>query len=277
MNLIFKPISHSWVAKHPHPIGVVEFLGGALYGSSPTIGYSHFLSSLFEAGYTVIAVPFSFGFNHEAIAQSLLVERDVIRQELNYPDSLPHFWIGHSLGCKYIMLLEALDVIFDQPSLLITPCISDTKDALPSPSLARWFDRHQLGVRPTKQATQELVHNSDLFNLTALLSCRDDAIAGNQQQLPETSDVAWFAQQLIQKQGDNSLCREIAGGHREVLAVRLGRYMVDWQLNNGLLQTARQRSVEQQALHLLQQLGQRLNAASAVSNLSKVTAIVPAL
>lgn len=30
----FQPIAHSWVAKHPNPIGVVEFIGGALYGNA---------------------------------------------------------------------------------------------------------------------------------------------------------------------------------------------------------------------------------------------------
>ena len=33
MNTIFKPIAHSWVAIHSDPIGIVEFIGGALFGS----------------------------------------------------------------------------------------------------------------------------------------------------------------------------------------------------------------------------------------------------
>ena len=108
MNTIFKPVAHSWVAIHSQPIGVVEFIGGALFGSVPIISYDYFLRSLYEAGYTVITLPFRFGLDHESVAESLLSERDEVLQQIDdYHGGLPRFWVGHSLSCKYIFLLEA--------------------------------------------------------------------------------------------------------------------------------------------------------------------------
>jgi len=46
----FQPLLFSWVALHPKPKGVIQFVGGAFFGSFPTLFYRYFLSQLFEAG-----------------------------------------------------------------------------------------------------------------------------------------------------------------------------------------------------------------------------------
>jgi hypothetical protein len=35
----FQPVSFSWVAVHPQPKGVVQFIGGTFFGSLPTLFY----------------------------------------------------------------------------------------------------------------------------------------------------------------------------------------------------------------------------------------------
>ncbi len=119
-ELRFKPISNSWVAIHPRPKGVVQFIGGAFFGTFPTIFYQYFLDQLYDAGYTTIALPFRFTFNHWSVAISLVKEQYVIRREVVkeainlgydydiYLKDTNFFWVGHSLGCKYIALLEFL-------------------------------------------------------------------------------------------------------------------------------------------------------------------------
>lgn len=119
-NCKFQKISQSWVAIHPQPKGVIQFLGGALFGSFPTLSYNYFLTQLFDSGYTIIALPFRFTFNHWSVAFSLLEEQYLIHPELinqaqklgydykAYLNSKNFSWIGHSLGCKYIALLEFL-------------------------------------------------------------------------------------------------------------------------------------------------------------------------
>ncbi|MGF1497239.1 MAG: DUF1350 family protein [Elainellaceae cyanobacterium] len=264
MVFLFQPIAHSWVAKHSEPIGVVEFIGGALYGTVPHIAYSHLLRCLYEAGYTVIAVPFQFGFNHGAIAQTLLEERDRIRTELNYPADLPHLWVGHSLGCKYIALLEASGQLWNQPSLLIAPDISDTEDALPLPILAHLADRLALGVVPTRTATQTVIRSSQLFHLTALISLAEDNIAGNSRSPAAESDVAWFIQELAGRQDGLLLWRELAGGHREPVAVRMGQSVLRPPrcYDNRIREPQHLRRLEPLVIDLLGQLAGRHQSAA---------------
>ncbi|MEO1692113.1 MAG: DUF1350 family protein [Cyanobacteria bacterium J06631_6] len=116
----FIPLSFSWVAIHPKPKGVIQFIGGAFFGSFPTVFYHYFLKKLYEAGYSVIVLPFRFTFNHWSVSLQLLQEHYTLRLALIeqvidlgydpevYLEDANYRWVGHSLGCKYIMLLELL-------------------------------------------------------------------------------------------------------------------------------------------------------------------------
>ena len=227
----FKPISHSWIAIHPEPKGIIQFIGGAFFGSFPTLFYRYLLGEIFSAGYTIVALPFKFSFRHWPIAIELLKEQEIIREELLgmklsnddkshssviYQDRSKYFWIGHSLGCKYITLLEFLSAdksrlqdianeseyaalsypvkeieaiieqvelkkasILNQPSLLIAPDISNTNSAIPIQAIANFIDRIGCGVQPDRKQTQFLIKRSNLFNLTGLISFNRDTIAGS--------------------------------------------------------------------------------------------------
>ena len=65
-------------------------------------------------------------------------------------------------------------------------------------SLARLLDKVGLGVLPTRKQTQCFIACSSLFNLTALISFRDDTVAGNErnkfrsQENQDNSDVLWL-------------------------------------------------------------------------------------
>ncbi|MUL35976.1 DUF1350 family protein [Gloeocapsopsis dulcis] len=119
LKLRFRPVSHSWVALHPQPKGVIQFIAGAFFGTfGPMIFYRYLLQCLFEQGYTIILLPFNFTFNHYIEAGFLIREQYEILPELvrmasfegyayeAYLDDKNFSWIGHSLGCKYISLLE---------------------------------------------------------------------------------------------------------------------------------------------------------------------------
>ncbi|MBD2326155.1 DUF1350 family protein [Alkalinema sp. FACHB-956] len=128
----FQRLSSSWVAIHPHPKGIIQFIGGAFFGSFPTLSYQYFLKQLFQAGYTIISLPFRFTFNHWSVALDLLEEHyavrlGIIEQLAELPDkpdraydyrpylaASNYCWVGHSLGCKYIALLELLNDGSDQ-------------------------------------------------------------------------------------------------------------------------------------------------------------------
>jgi hypothetical protein len=124
----FIPISHSWVALHPQPLGVVQFIGGALFGTiGSTFFYQSLLEFVYDRGYTIILLPFKFTFNHYLEAGFLIGEQYEILPELvrlsvlnhydytAYLDNENFYWLGHSIGCKYITLLEGFSALPDSP------------------------------------------------------------------------------------------------------------------------------------------------------------------
>ncbi|HEY9623112.1 MAG TPA: DUF1350 family protein [Crinalium sp.] len=128
LNLRFIPISHSWAAIHPKPKGVIQFIAGAFFGTfGPMFFYRHLLKFLYEQGYTIILLPFNFTFNHYVESIFLIREQYNILPELIriasqrnyhyevYLDDKNFSWVGHSLGCKYIALLEGFSALPDSP------------------------------------------------------------------------------------------------------------------------------------------------------------------
>ncbi|MGL6342762.1 MAG: DUF1350 family protein [Waterburya sp.] len=131
-NLHFQPFAHSWVAIHPNPKGIIQFVGSFfIFGSLPTVFYYFLLKNLYAQGYTIIAYPSSLIppllwksmlVNHWAASIQLLQEELIIKAELIayllkytdrkflqvYLNQENYVWLGHSLGCKYISLLEVL-------------------------------------------------------------------------------------------------------------------------------------------------------------------------
>ncbi|TAF57813.1 MAG: DUF1350 domain-containing protein [Oscillatoriales cyanobacterium] len=265
----FQPISFSWVAVHPQPKGVIQFIGGTFFGTFPTLFYRHFLKAL----------PFRFSFRHWPIAVSLLQEQEILRKELTevakklgwesdiYQERSSYFWVGHSLGCKYIAILEFLSdanwqnianqcygqdenrqiqkLIYNssietpsikgQPSLLIAPDISNTESAIPIRSLAVLLDKLGLGVRPTRAETQCFIASSSLFNLTALISFDRDDIAGS--------------------------VRE-EGTHLSPIAIETGNYIVGLNHFNAFIKPIKYRFLEAECVKFLSAL--KLKSASKV-------------
>lgn len=131
-NLHFQAVAHSWVAIHPNPKGIIQFVGSFfIFGSLPIVFYHALLKSLYAQGYTIIAYPSSLIppllwksmlVNHWAASIQLLQEELIIKAELIayllkytdrkflqvYLNQENYVWLGHSLGCKYISLLEIL-------------------------------------------------------------------------------------------------------------------------------------------------------------------------
>lgn len=300
----FTPVSFSWVAIHPEPKGVIQFIGGAFFGTFPTVFYRYFLRTLFDEGYTIVALPFRFSFRHWDIAIGLLKEQEVLRKELStiagnsfYQKKANYFWLGHSLGCKYIALLEFLSgeqwkqiiesctekqayqqveaildsaglesaSILSQPSLLVAPDISNTESAIPIEAIAHFLDRVGLGVLPTRKQTQCFIERSQLFNLTALISFDKDTIAGSvmdrdkSQQIQENSDVLWLFQQLKTRKFP-ILHIELEGKHLEPLGVKIGKYIVDLNPLDKFIELLSGRLLERYAAKFLVQLRQSQNS-----------------
>ena len=142
----FKPFSHSWVAIHPEPKGIIQFVGSFfIFGSIPTFFYRSLFKSLYAKNYTIIAYPTAIIppliwksklVNHwsasiELLREEYAVKSKLIKYLLSFPnqpsvdiylDQSNYFWLGHSLGCKYISLLEILSNNLDQLQTNLEQC-----------------------------------------------------------------------------------------------------------------------------------------------------------
>jgi hypothetical protein len=210
-----------------------------------------------------------------------------------YQDQASYFWLGHSLGCKYIALLEFLSSenwqqimescvepqayqqvkaklaaaelknasILSQPSLLMAPDMSDTESAIPIRAFAHFFDRLGVGVQPTRSQTQYFIEQCQLFNLTALISFKQDAIAGSLANASspkpiEENAVLWLFKHL-QTRKFPILHVELQGKHLEPLGIKIGRYIVDFNLLDKFIELLSGRLLERHALEFLTHLRER--------------------
>ena len=230
-KLKFRPIHFNWVAIHPQPIGVIHFIGGAFFGTFPTIFYRYIIRQLFQQGYTIAALPFRFTFRHWSVALTLVRDQEELRKaiaveakRLGYEYKIyeeepisqnpNHFWLAHSVGCKYIALLELLTELEDreiqeflgdcvgseqsqqienslrgvnlkdislknQPLILLAPVIAGIESAIPVPALAELIKKLGLDVQPNVKVTRCLINKSSLFKLTAAIAFSKDKIASN--------------------------------------------------------------------------------------------------
>jgi len=285
-SLKFHPISFSWVALHPEPRGVIQFIGGAFFGTFPTLFYRHLLEVLYQEGYTLVVLPFRFSLRHWQIAYSLLEEQHRLRQILPdlanhhgyassmYQDVSSYQWLGHSLGCKYMALLELLSGdddsvaaalpetleetyrnsagIWSQGSVLLAPDISDLESAIPIPALVSLFNSLGVSVRPDREETLDLIRQSALFNLTAMISFHRDTVAGSLlDSEPNKSDVLWLSQYLEQK---SASMKELPGNHLEPLGWRIGNLIADFNPLDKFIKPLHQWWVADIALKFLNEL-----------------------
>ena len=282
----FQPVSFSWTALHPQPRGIIQFIGGAFFGSFPTLFYQHLFQELYREGYTLVALPFRFSLRHWQIAFSLLEEQHRLRQILpglakssGYDASVyqavsSYHWLGHSLGCKYIALLELLSGnddtvaavlpehlvnryrnssgIWNQGSVLLAPDISDLESAIPIRTLATLLNQLHISVRPDRQQTLDLIRQSALFNLTGMISFNRDTVAGSlSDRDANVSDVLWLSQYLQTK---SAFIQELSGQHLEPLGWRVGRYIADFNPLDKFIKALRQWQVADVAAKFLQRL-----------------------
>ncbi|MFM7369844.1 MAG: DUF1350 family protein, partial [Sphaerospermopsis kisseleviana] len=105
----WKEIRGNWVIIPRHPIGIIHFLGGAFVATAPHLTYRWLLEQLAAKGYVVVATPFVNTLDHQAIAESVLLNFERTIERLHYSGELrklylPIYGIGHSMGCKLHLL-----------------------------------------------------------------------------------------------------------------------------------------------------------------------------
>ncbi|MBD2725316.1 DUF1350 family protein [Nostoc sp. FACHB-892] len=145
-ELKFRKLSNSQVALHPNPKGVIQFIGSFIFGSFPVRAYKYLHQYLFAQGYSLILYRFPLNpiqFNHWEVSFSLLKEQYLLKTEIiktlreenqtddvinTYSNPANYLWLGHSLGCKYIILLEISSNEPTRRMQILRQCL-DKKDA----------------------------------------------------------------------------------------------------------------------------------------------------
>lgn len=281
MSQGFQFYSRSWVRRHPRPRGLVEFYGGEAVGLTPHLSYGALLEAIYLGGYSVMAVPVPIGGDHERLACILLEERDLIRRWLGYDDDdrhVPHFRVGHSIGCQFIALLQLMTDphntittcsrkhrgVREEPMVLLAPFIGDADSA----GIPQWLvDARIITFTPSmKGIERQLEQDHGLFQHMALLSFRDDGFAGSlcchrRDPKGRLRSVPWFVDRFAPRERIWLPHLELHGGHMAPLGIVIG----DTVLRPSRAEFARPfpRKVDLATVYMLNLLAERRSAALA--------------
>lgn len=143
-NLLkYEKIANSQALLHPQPKGIIQFIGSFIFGSFPAFTYKPLHEFLFDRGYSLILYKFPLNptqFNHWEVALDLLKEQHALKVEIIkalrskqqstdlinlYLQPENYLWLGHSLGCKYIALLEILSNDPQKRSQVLQQCLGE--------------------------------------------------------------------------------------------------------------------------------------------------------
>jgi len=99
------------IASTTPPTTCINFLGGALFGASPSLFYGPFLKTLASPpyNYLVVATPCVLTFDHLNTAEQIHTSLEIVRNdvETEYP-GLRFCNVGHSFGSLMHVLIETL-------------------------------------------------------------------------------------------------------------------------------------------------------------------------
>lgn len=197
----WQQIAGSWVMIPKQPIGVIHFLGGAFVATAPQLTYRWLLEQLCRQGYIVVATPFVNTFEHQAIAESVLLGFDRVMERL-YDRNLvsgryfPIYGLGHSMGCKLHLLIGSLFPIERAGNILISFNNYPAKRAIPFLDQFKVIEQFKfveqfnltpafnVEFSPSPAETSQLIAESYQVRRNLLIQFRDDTIDQTRELFP---------------------------------------------------------------------------------------------
>jgi hypothetical protein len=248
----FQNIGTGWVALHPVPKGLIQFIGGAFLGALPAlvslwgatsyfdkfplVAYHFLLENVWKAGYSIVVVPYRLTFNHWSVARQLYAEQQQFPNAIlkvvktlgyapsPYENPAHYLWIGHSLGCEYITLLRSLSRQSNSsghPDQMNPLLRIETQSALlmaPCFQPPTWLRPYK---QPTQTFTRQLLIETARNAPTAMISFNQDFTAGNLTH--QVGDVYWIYQQLTNNPESGLVIhRELPGNHYQPVGYETG-------------------------------------------------------
>jgi hypothetical protein len=160
---------------------MIHFLGGAFVAAAPNLTYRWLLENLGRAGYVIVATPFVNTFDHEAIAQDVLI---TFEQGLHFLQKrvlgrryLPIYGLGHSMGCKMHLLINSLWEVERAGNLLMSFNNYPAKRSIPFlEQVVQFNPALNVEFTPSPEATLALVAKQYPVRRNLLIKFRNDDI-----------------------------------------------------------------------------------------------------
>ncbi|NET00969.1 MAG: DUF1350 domain-containing protein [Sphaerospermopsis sp. SIO1G2] len=173
----WKEVRGNWVIIPRRPVGIIHFLGGAFVATAPHLTYRWLLEELAARGYVIVATPFVNTLDHQAIAESVLINFERVIERLQDSGelrklSLPVYGVGHSMGCKLHLLIGSLFSVQRAGNILISFNNYTAKDAIPL--VEQLSSTLPIEFTPTPQETDRLVQVNYQIRRNLLIKFRDD-------------------------------------------------------------------------------------------------------
>ncbi|MCY4054752.1 MAG: DUF1350 family protein [Cyanobacteria bacterium MAG CAR4_bin_6] len=93
-----------WVALPPRPVGIIQLIGGNGLAVQPQWSYQRLLRAFEARNWGVLTWAYSLSLDHQQQADQAFLDLErVLRRERNLT-RLPLLRMGHSLGCKLLLL-----------------------------------------------------------------------------------------------------------------------------------------------------------------------------
>ncbi|QQE65575.1 hypothetical protein GFS31_22630 [Leptolyngbya sp. BL0902] len=178
----WQEVTGNWILMPPRPRGIIHFLGGAFVAAAPSVTYRWLLENLASQGYIIVATPFINTFDHEAIAEEVLI---TFSQALRYLDRrlgindpyLPIYGLGHSMGCKVHLLINSLWEVDRAGNIYMSFNNYPAKRSIPFlEQVAQFSPALDVEFTPGPEATLALVRDQYPVAHNLLIKFRNDTI-----------------------------------------------------------------------------------------------------
>jgi len=209
-------VENNYVLAPTQPKGVIHFLGGAFFAAAPHVSYSRVLETLAQAGYVIVATPFTNStFDHRQIATDVYKSFKRTRSKL-FLDYFPLFGMGHSMGCKIHLLINCLypaDKPIRAGNIFIAYNNYGTKQSIP---LFKEFsgtipEMAAMEFTPSPLETMELINDKYEVENNLLIKFVDDNI----------DEIAVLASQLKRKFKEKVNVQTLSGTHMTSMGMDL--------------------------------------------------------
>lgn len=174
----WKELAGNWVLIPDRPLAIIHFLGGAFVATAPQVTYRLLLETMANNGFGIIATPFINTLDHEAIAQSVLVnfERGWQRLEAGLLKRryVPIYGMGHSMGSKLHLLIGSLWQVERSGNILISYNNFSARRSIPF--VEQFPTAFSVEFTPSPAQTDRLIQLNYQVRRNLLIQFRNDEI-----------------------------------------------------------------------------------------------------